>query len=188
MLTPCTGVSPLCATGIGERMDLTVHSRAHAVPGLEVHESQTSSLVDVDSPHVVSVPSDYEEQEVKTETQATRMEREAEDKARAEAKKAEEKAEEKAQQVKQNAQQVKQKAAEKAKEAKAEVKKDARKLDENKDNPVFIGNAILWTVTAAAVGYGAYQKHKEGKLDIQLAGTVAAALGVLGIMDYTASK
>jgi len=175
------GVSPLRASGIDESVDLTVHSRAHAVPGLEVHESQTSSLVDVDSPHIVSVPSDYEEQEVKTETQAARMEREAEDKARAEAKKAEQKAEEKAQQVKQ-------KAAEKAKEAKAEVKKDARKLDENKDNPVFIGNAILWTVTAAAVGYGAYQKNKEGKLDIQLVGTVAAALGVLGIMDYTASK
>lgn len=136
----------------------------------------------------MSVKSDFEDQEVKTDTQAARLDREAEDKARAEAKKAEQKAEQKAEEAKQKAEEAKQKAATKAKEAKAELKKDARKLDENKDNPVFIGNAILWTVTAAAVGYGAYQKHKEGKLDIQLAGTVAAGLGVLGAIDYVASK
>jgi len=59
-----------------------LHSRAPALPQVEPHESTTSSLVDVDSPHVSSVPSDYESQEVKTETQAQRLELEAEDEAR----------------------------------------------------------------------------------------------------------
>lgn len=116
------------------------------------------------------------------------MEREAEDKARAEAKKAEQKAEQKAEEAKQKAEELKEKAATKAKEAKAELKREAKKLDENKDNPVFVGNYILWTVTAIALGYGAYKKHSEGKLDVQLVGTVAAGLGVLGAVDYFGSK
>lgn len=121
--------------------------------------------------------SDFEEQAVKTETQAERLEREAEVDARAAAAKAEQKADD-----------LKKKAATAGKDAKKAIKKDVQKLDENKDNPVFVGNAILWTVTAAAVGYGAYKKHSEGKLDITLAGTVALGLGVLGAVDYFASK
>ena len=58
------------------------HSRAPALPQVEPSESTTSSLVDVDSPHVSSVPSDYESQAVKTETQAQRLELETEDEAR----------------------------------------------------------------------------------------------------------
>ncbi len=58
------------------------HSRAPAIPQVEPSESSTSSLVDVDSPHVASVPSDYKSQPVKTETQAQRLEHEAEDEAR----------------------------------------------------------------------------------------------------------
>ena len=49
-------------------------SRAPAPPQLENTESSTSSLIDVDSPHVSSVPSDYQSQSVKTSTQAERME------------------------------------------------------------------------------------------------------------------
>jgi uncharacterized membrane protein YdbT with pleckstrin-like domain len=51
-------------------------------------ETSTSSLVDVDTPSVHTVPADFREQEVKTETQAERLEheaKEAEDRARAEA-------------------------------------------------------------------------------------------------------
>lgn len=156
---------------------LTDHSRAHPVPSLKHDESQASSLVDVDSPHISSVKSDFEDQAVKTETQAERIEQETEAKARSEAHKAEEKAKE-----------LKKEAATKAKEAKKEIKKEAKHLDENKDNPVYIGNAILWTLTAAAVGYGAYQKHSEGKLDINIVGTTALALGALGAADYFGSK
>lgn len=83
---------------------------------------------------------------------------------------------------------MKKKADAKAKDAKAAAKKEAEHLDKNKDNPVFIGNYILWTVTAAAVAYGAYQKNAKGELDVKLAGTVALGLGALGAADYYASK
>lgn len=152
-------------------------SRAAPVPHLEQDDSTASSLVDVDSPHVNIVKSDFEEQKVQTETQAERIEQESEAKARAAAAKAEEKVNN-----------LQKKAAAEAKNAKKELKKDAKKFDENKDNPVFVGNYILWGVTAAAVGYGAYKKNAEGKLDMQLAGTVALGLGALGAADYFVSK
>ncbi|KAI0134806.1 hypothetical protein F4814DRAFT_399001 [Daldinia grandis] len=48
--------------------------------------ASTASLVDVDTPSVRTVPSDFEEQEIQTETQATRQELEdAAERARAEA-------------------------------------------------------------------------------------------------------
>jgi len=129
---------------------------------------------------------------MKTETQAERIAQETEAKSRADAKKAEQKAEEKAkkaeEEAEKKAEELKKKAQAKAKDAKAELKKEAKHLDENKDNPVYIGNYILWGITAAAVGYGAYQKNSEGKLDVQLAGTVALGLGALGAADYFASK
>merc|ERR1712000_420668 len=90
-------------------------------PALEPSESESASLIDVDSPHVSSVKSDFQEQEVKTETQAERLEREAEDKARAEAQKASEAAEG-----------AKKKAATKSKEVKDALKKDGQKLSENR--------------------------------------------------------
>merc|ERR1712000_745476 len=115
-------------------------ARAHPVPALEPSESESASLIDVDSPHVSSVKSDFQEQEVKTETQAERMEHEAEDKARADAQKASEAAES-----------AKKKAATKSKEVKDALKKDGQKLSENRDNPVVVGNALIWGITAVAL-------------------------------------
>ena len=119
---------------------------------------------------------------------ASETERETEHEARVNAKKAEDKAEDLKKKGEDKAQDLKKKAASKGREVKAEAKKEAKKFDENKDNPVFIGNYILWGVTAAAVGYGAYQKHSEGKLDVETVGTVALGLGALGLADYYASK
>jgi hypothetical protein len=123
------------------------------------------------------VKSDWTDAAVKTETQAERIEREAE----LEAQRASQKAEQKAKSAKD-------KMAAEAKKAKATLKKDGQKLADNRDNPVVIGNALLWTITAVAVGYGAYQKHAEGKLDWKLAGTVAGGLGALAVGDYFASS
>lgn len=113
---------------------------APPVPTIE-HEDSASSLVDVDSPHVSSVKSDFDDQVVKTETQAKRLEHEAEDKARAASKKASEFADK-----------AKKEASADAKKAKAEIKKDAKKLSDNKDNPVVVGNALLWGITAVVLG------------------------------------
>ncbi|EXJ64702.1 hypothetical protein A1O7_01040 [Cladophialophora yegresii CBS 114405] len=147
------------------------------LPSLEPSESESASLVDVDSPHVSSVTSDFREQSVKTDTQAERLEHEAEDKARAAAR-----------EISHDADSAKKKAATKGKQIKDELKKDGNKLNENRDNPVVIGNALIWGIATVAIGYGAYQKHTEGKLDWQLAGTVAGAVGAFAVADYFGSK
>ncbi|RHZ58135.1 uncharacterized protein CDV56_105184 [Aspergillus thermomutatus] len=120
----------------------------------------TASLVDVDSPHVVSVDSDFLSQEVKTTTQADRLEREAQEKE-------ERKEREKAQKA----------------EAKA-----ARAGHVAKRNPVFLGNAVLYALVGAALGYGAYRKHAEGKLSWKLVGTWSGIVGAFSTVDYFVSK
>lgn len=138
-------------------------------------------MVDVDSPHISSVKSDYQDQEIKTETQAIREEHEAEDKAREEAKEAAERAEQKAQELGE-------KAKKEGRKAKAIAKKDAQKVSENRDNPVVIGNALIWGIGSIALASAAYQKHKEGRLDWQLVGSAAAVVAAFGVADYAASK
>ena len=144
--------------------------------------------MDVDSPHISSVTSDYQEQEVKTDTQATRAEHEAEDQARATEQDVKNKARSTEQEVKREADKLKKKASSAGKEAEKAFKKNAQKLDENRDNPVVWGNALIWGVGAVAIAAAGYQKHKEGKLDWQLAGTVAAGVGAFAVADYFASQ
>ena len=156
---------------------MILHSRAHPVPSLNNSESEAASLVDVDSPHVSSVKSDFEDQVVQTDTQADRLEREVEAKARTASQQASEKASNARDKVKKE-----------AKKAKASLKEEGKTLSENSDNPVFIGNALIWGIATVAIGYGAYQKHSEGKLDWQLAGTVAGCVGAFGVADYFGSK
>ena len=134
-------------------------------------------MVDVDSPHISSVKSDFEDQATKTQTQATRQEHEAEDKAR-----------EYSQKAKEAASDAKKKAVTKGKEAKEKAKAGGKKLQDNQDNPVVIGNAVILVVGSVALAVGAYQKHKEGQLDWKLAGTVAGIVGAFGVADYFASQ
>jgi pyruvate dehydrogenase E2 component (dihydrolipoamide acetyltransferase) len=68
------------------------------------------------------------------------------------------------------------------------MKRDGKKLSENRDNPVVIGNAAIWGIGIIAIGYGAYKKHSEGQLDWKLAGTVAGVVGAFGVADYFASQ
>jgi pyruvate dehydrogenase E2 component (dihydrolipoamide acetyltransferase) len=89
---------------------------------------------------VVSVDSDFLEKDVKTTTQADRLEREA-------------------QEEEQRKEQARMEKAEKAEKAKA---KAARAGHVAKRNPVFLGNAVLYALVGAALGYGAYRKHAEG--------------------------
>jgi len=152
-------------------------ARAPPVPSLVHDESESASLIDVDSPHVSSVKSDFQDQAVKTDTQADRLAHEAEDKARVASQKSAA-----------AAQSAKDKAIAKGKQAKATLKADGKKLSDNRDNPVVVGNAIIWGVATVAIGYGAYQKHSEGKLDWKLAGTVAGIVGAFGVADYFGSK
>ncbi|GIK03927.1 hypothetical protein Aspvir_008002 [Aspergillus viridinutans] len=142
--------------------DSPQRSRAPNPPRTYLSETaeSTASLVDVDSPHVVSVDSDFLNQDVKTTTQADRLEREAQEK------------EERKEQAK----------VEKAK-AKA-----TRAGHVAKRNPVFLGNAVLYALVGAALGYGAYRKHAEGKLSWKLVGTWTGIVGAFSTVDYFVSK
>ncbi|KAL9595918.1 MAG: hypothetical protein Q9219_006144 [cf. Caloplaca sp. 3 TL-2023] len=91
-------------------------NRAPAPPSLENTESSASSLVDVDSPHVSSVPSDFESQATQTKTQAERMAHEAEDKARETSAKASQKTKETSAEADKKASEASSKASGKAKE------------------------------------------------------------------------
>lgn len=151
-------------------------ARAPAPPSIEPSES-SASLIDVDSPHVQSVESDFKDAAVKTDTQAHRLASEASHDAKIASDKASSAASD-----------AKKRASAKGKEAKADAKKEWASLKENQDNPVVVGNAIIWAVGAAALGFGAYKKHSEGQLDLKLAGITAGAVAAFAAVDYYASE
>lgn len=127
---------------------------APALPEIEHDTSTTSSLVDVDSPHVSSVRSDFEDQAVKTDTQATRLEHESEDTARAARKEAEDAARAAGKKAAAAADKAKKELSADAKKARKEIKKGMGSLNENRDNPVVVGNTLLWGITVVALGVG----------------------------------
>ncbi|OAT10050.1 hypothetical protein BDBG_05732 [Blastomyces gilchristii SLH14081] len=145
---------------------------------VEVTEAEpaTTSLIDVDSPHVSSVPPTYESQRVKTNTQAERIEREHEEKKRREEAETEAK--------RHAARHSKGKA--KATKNKAVAAKSC--LARNKSNPVVLGNALLIAVAGAGLGFGAYQKHAQGSLTWRVVGVWSGAVGAVGAVDYFVSK
>jgi F0F1-type ATP synthase assembly protein I len=127
-----------------------------------------SSLVDVDSPHISSVPSDYESQSVKTDTQAERQEREQEIK-------------EEAQRLKEEAKKLKDQAAAKKESAKDKARKNA-------DNPVVLANAVGAVVVAGVLGIGAYRKYARGELTGKVVAAWLGVVGLFGVGDYYVSQ
>lgn len=114
------------------------------------------------------MPPDFESQEVKTTTQAQRLEREAAAQSPPETsggKKEEEK-----------------------EKAKAKAKSKVSRLRKNAGNPVYLANAVLIATLSAGLGYGAYQKHAQGKLSWELVGIVSGAVGAFALADYYVSK
>jgi len=140
-------------------------ARAPQLPEIE-NTTSTSSLVDVDSPHVTSVPSDFDEQSVKTDTQAQRIERELEHEAKV----------------------LNAKGKSAASKAKAKGKSAGKHISENRDNPVVIGNALLAIALTGGFGYMAYARHRAGELSWKVVGLGAAVLAGFGIADYYASQ
>jgi len=138
------------------------------MPEVQHSDDSVSSLVDVDSPHISSVPSDYESQSVKTDTQAEREEREEEIKKEAK-------------DLKDKAKEAKDKAAAKKEQAKDKAKKNA-------DNPVVLSNAVGLAVVAGVLGIGAYRKYARGELTGKLVAAWAGVVGLLGVGDYYVSQ
>jgi hypothetical protein len=111
---------------------------------------------------VQTVPSDFESQPVQTETQAKRLDQEAE-------------------QIEAKIRSAKDVAAKKSKKGKSRVQ-------ENSDNPVVIGNAIAVAALSTGLGFGAYQKYAKGELTWKVAGAWAGVVGVLAVGDYYLSS
>jgi len=142
-------------------------ARAPNQPQVEVTDSKTtiSPLIDVDSPHVSIVPSDYP---VKSTTQVERLEREVEEDK--------------------NSEVANEKLRPSANPAQRGAGGRAAKLNRNKTNPVILGNAVLIAAAGATLGFGAYQKHVHGTLTWKLVGLWSGAVGAVGFVDYFVSK
>jgi cation transport ATPase len=180
---------------------------------IEHTDDEVHALVDVDGPHISSVPSDFKTQEIQTETQAERqrLEAEAHDKAEqakkdaeqvkahAKAQEAKKQAEDKAEEVKEKAQDVKEKAEAKAQhvkekadevkeQAKQKASKAADKAKANSDNPVVLGNTVAVVALGGLLGFGAYRKYSAGELTWKVASAWGGVVGLFALGDYYASQ
>lgn len=143
-------------------------------PQIEVADAETassSSLVDVDHPSVQTVPPDFPEQEIKTETQAARIEnerraKELADKARAEADLA------------------KKKTRRKAHQADNWATRKFEGMSEEASWALLAGNVLALAGISGVVGYKAYGLYSRGLLDKK---TVAIGLGVAGLVGAVES-
>ncbi|KAF2713251.1 hypothetical protein K504DRAFT_423719 [Pleomassaria siparia CBS 279.74] len=152
----------------GPKQTAEEQARAPAMPEIEKTDDSVSSLVDVDSPHISSVPSDFESQPVKTETQADRIEledrtREAVAEAKEEAKRAKDK-------------------------AKAKASRGNDYVRENAQNPVLIGNALTVGILGTVIGVGAYRKYVRDELSWKVVGAWAGVVGLFAAGDYYVSQ
>ena len=143
------------------------------MPQVEHSDVDTESLVDVDSHHVNAVPSDFRQQQVKTSTQADRLEHEAEEKAQA---------------AEAEARHKKQQARDQAAAAKAKAERAAQKARSNSDNPVVVGNAVVVAALSAALGFGAYRKYAAGELTWKVVGAWTGVVGLFAAGDYYLSQ
>ncbi|KAK3192649.1 hypothetical protein K4F52_001448 [Lecanicillium sp. MT-2017a] len=119
--------------------------------------ASTSSLIDVDAPSVHTVPSDFMEQDVQTDTQAHRLEREA---SAAKAK----------------AERAKKAAAGKAKKADSWLTKYFSQLSDGAATGVGAANLAALVGVSSYLGYRAWVLYDKGRLSW---GNVGAGFGIL---------
>ncbi|GAB7337330.1 hypothetical protein MBLNU457_g2686t1 [Dothideomycetes sp. NU457] len=139
------------------------------------HDEHPHNLIDVDSPHISEVPSDYKQQEYQTETQAERH-------------RLEEEAKEKRKEAEKKAEEVKRQAGIEKEKAKEQAQKAEKVAKDNSDNPVVIGNAVTIAALGGLLGFGAYRKYTAGELTWKVAGLWAGAVGLFGVADYFVSS
>ncbi|PHH67423.1 hypothetical protein CDD81_33 [Ophiocordyceps australis] len=139
---------------------------AAAPPPPEVvstESASTASLIDVDMPSVHTVSSDFLEQDVKTETQAHRRERE--DAAR-EAKAAREQAAKDATAKRDTSQSLGERIA---------------ALYDSSAGALFLANMVTFVGLSSYFGYKGFGLYQQGRLDWKAAGTGLAILAAVGI-------
>ncbi|KAK7398409.1 hypothetical protein QQX98_012227 [Neonectria punicea] len=137
--------------------------------------ASTASLVDVDMPSVHTVPSDFLDQEVQTQTQADRIDRE--------------------QDAKRQAELAKRKAASKAKKADDWLASYFNGLSDNQASAVVAANLASVVGVSAFLGYKAWGLYQRGSLNGKSVGLgvgilagVAAVEAFIGPYLYKAKK
>jgi hypothetical protein len=138
--------------------------------------ASTASLVDVDMPSVHTVPADFLEQEIQTETQAARIEREEE--AHEEEKK-----------------RKRDSTAAKAKQTDNWLVQQFSKLSDGNATGLVIANFATVVGLSAYLGYKGWGLYEKGKLDWKAVGlgagilaSVTAAEGAVGRYLYKGKK
>ncbi|CAH0027847.1 unnamed protein product, partial [Clonostachys rhizophaga] len=125
--------------------------------------ASTASLIDVDLPSVHTVPADFLEQEIQTETQAARLEREEEAAAAAAASK-------------------KAKARKQVKSADSWLQAQFARLSDNEAGAVAAVNLATVVGISAFLGYKAWGLYQRGSLswkDIGIGAGVVASVGAV---------
>ncbi|KAI5779268.1 hypothetical protein EDC01DRAFT_633961 [Geopyxis carbonaria] len=153
-------------------------ARAQPVPEIIPTESSVESLVDVDS-GVTVVPSDFEEQDIKTETQAIRLDLEAEA--------AEEAEEARQREIEEGEKKLKEAAPKPKKEQKEKAKKAASTVKSYAEIPVVALNGVIGALAAVSLGYGAYRKHSAGQLSWKMVGLWSAGVAAVAGADFAIS-
>lgn len=158
-------------------MELPPHQAAAPQPPQIIPNesaSSTASLVDVDTPSVRTVPSDWEEQEFQTETQKARVE-------------IEEAAAEAAQKARAEADLAKKKSSRKARQADNFLTEWFAGLSENASTALVASNLAAVIGLGSYLGYKAYGLYERGRLTgknvsvgLGIVAAVAAFEGVLG--------
>ncbi|KAI9893602.1 MAG: hypothetical protein M1814_006398 [Vezdaea aestivalis] len=164
-------------------------ARAPLVPTVSntTPAASENSLIDVDAPSVHTVPSNFSSQEIKTDTQAERLDLEAEARSKRDATK--QKASAAKGKAKEGAQEAKGKAKEGAQEAEGAVKRWVENVKENRGNPVYVGNALLAVGIGAAAGVAGWRIWgKGGELNWRVAGVWGAGVGALVFGDVLVSR
>ncbi|KAG8157972.1 hypothetical protein KVR01_012244 [Diaporthe batatas] len=131
--------------------------------------TSTSSLVDVDSQSVRTVPSDFMEQSIQTDTQAARIEREEQAKEEASAR--------------EKARQKKEAARKKAARADGWLLSKVAELSEGQAKGLAAANVALVVGLGAVLGYKAWGLHERGQFSWRTAGIGAGIVGVVGVVE-----
>lgn len=127
------------------------------------------TLIDVDGPHVNTVPASFSEQTVQTDTQATRRDLENEDARRALAGATD-----------------RLKALERKRKSEGSIFELVKK---SANNPVILSNFIGSAVIAGLIGFQGYRWFQNGVTSgLGAIAGVTAAVGLFGVADYFMTK
>jgi hypothetical protein len=156
-------------------MDLCRQAAAPQPPQVNpTTASSTASLIDVDTPSVHTVPSDYASQEIKTETQAARVERE------------DEAAEEAAARARAEADLAKKKHAARAKMHRAEgwLARHFESVSEGgAGGAIALANIVAVVGLSGWLGFKAWGLYDRGRLGWREAGIGLGVLGAVGAVE-----